>query len=338
MTKTVLRSGAVALLIFSGCLYVRDVNLGGLPARASQTELAEVQIYPADLSPRSCLGANLSGADVLMIPIDGVIADEAGLFSSGGVSPGHIRRLLLVAEQNRNLKAILLHIDSPGGSAAASDHIYTMIRDFARERELPVYAHIRNIGASGGYYVAMAAQEINADPLSMVGSIGVIIRSFGVTGLMEKLGIEYRSIASGDSKDTLSPFAPITPEARKLLDEQIDRAYKRFLAVIQAGRGDRLPPATLSAVADGRVLDAETALNQKLIDSTGYLEDYIKKIERERGLVGMRVLVYMPANRAPLQPNVYNINEKDALSLPEKLMLLGQSAGYRVYYLWEAGL
>ena len=213
-----------------------------------------------------------------------------------------------------------------------------MLVDYGKQKGVPVYAHIADIGASGGYYVAMAAKNVNARPMAIVGSIGVIIRGFGVSGLMDKLGVEYRSITSGKMKDSLSPFKEFTEEERAYFMKQIDRSYDNFLNIILASRSDRINRDALRALADGRVFDAGQALDNKLIDSTGYIEDYLAKIAANHNWQNIRVVAYLPEGRSGPSPNLYSIGGSAPISATEKLLLLAQLSGHRLFYLWEAGL
>ncbi|MEQ9365864.1 MAG: S49 family peptidase [Leptospirales bacterium] len=213
-----------------------------------------------------------------------------------------------------------------------------MLAAYTREKKIPIYAHIADIGASGGYYVAMAAREVNMRPMGIVGSIGVIIRGFGVAGLMEKLGIEYRSIASGEMKDSLSPFKEMTDEERAYFMQQIDRSYDNFLDIILKSRSEQLTRESLRPLADGRVFDAETALKNKLIDSTAYLDEYLERIAGANNWRDVRVVAYLPEGSAGSNPNLYSIGGGAPLSPTQKLMLLAQLSGHRLFYLWEAGI
>lgn len=327
-------------LLFANCIIGNDVALLPASTPIDRAALEEVRIYPPSGGPSGCLGGGLSRGDgkLLLISAAGVIDDSASSIRPGAdVNPAHLRRVLARAAQDDSIDGILLAVNSPGGSANASDLYYTMLRDFKAERKIPIYAHISNLGASGGYYIAMAADQINADPMADVGSIGVVIRSFGFVGLLGKLGVEYRSIASGSNKDMLSPFVDLAPEQRALLDQQVQRAYERFLSVILDSRSGKLNREELKAIADGRILDASEAKRLRLIDSTGYLEDYIEKIQQEREWKSVTVSAYLPRGAGPLEPNLYNVTRRTQLSIQEKLNYLGV-IGPRTYFLYEGGL
>ena len=193
-----------------------------------------------------------------------------------------------------------------------------------------------DLGASGGYYIAMAARNINAQPTAIVGSIGVIMGGFELSGLMEKLGIAYNTIRSGENKDTLSPFRPMREDERARLEAQIERTYEGFLSIVSNGRGDRLSGDELRNLADGRVFDAEQSRQYRLVDSVGYIEDYIDTIRREAGIGNASVVAYLPEG-TPAH-NLYDIGSRPAVSALSRLEAMGLVSGYRLFYIWEAGL
>jgi protease-4 len=331
----------VALIgaLLPACFNDVYVTLSPLLPLGGGGELEEVQLSPGSpATGGNCLySAAASGPKVLLVPIEGVIG-EGGFLPGNFTNPGHVKRILDRAVKDPEIKAVLLRIDSPGGTVSASDLIYRMLVDFSKQKGVPIYAHIADIGASGGYYVAMSARHINARPMGMVGSIGVILRGFGVAGLMDKLGIEYRSIASGEMKDSLSPFKELSEEERVYFRHQIDRSYENFLNVILTGRSEQLSRAKLLALADGRVFDAPQALEHKLIDSTGYIDDYIARIAGENNWREPRVIAYLPEGSAGPGTNLYNIGAAAPITPHQKLMLLATLSGHRLFYLWEAGL
>ncbi|MCR9143576.1 MAG: signal peptide peptidase SppA [bacterium] len=336
-----LATGAALLACMSLPACFNDVYVSLSPVLPGQGggDLEEVQLDPpVSADSGSCLySPSASGEKILLIPIDGVIG-EGGFLAGGFTNPAYIKEILDRAENDPEIKAVILRINSPGGTVSASDLIYRLISDYTRENNVPVYAHIADIGASGGYYVAMAAKEVNMRPMGIVGSIGVIIRGFGVAGLMDKLGIEYRSIASGEMKDSLSPFKEMTEKEKAYFMRQIDRSYDNFLDIILKSRSEKLSKQSLQPLADGRVFDAETALKNNLVDSTVYLDEYLEKLAQENGWREPRVVAYLPEGSAGANPNLYSIGGAAPLSPTQKLMLLAQLSGHRLFYLWEAGI
>jgi protease IV len=233
---------------------------------------------------------------ILLLDISGTITDQektGGLLGQRSASMvSQVREALQKAEKDKDLAGVILRINSPGGGVTASDIIHHDISAFKKRMRIPVHACIMSVGASGGYYVAAAADEIVAHPTAITGSIGVIIMKFNVTGLMGKIGVEEQTVKSGDKKDIMSPFRRATPEEEKLAQEIIDQLYGRFLDVIMARPGNKLTLAELKKLADGRIYTAEQALKGRLIDKTGYLDDVIAGIRKNVGDDKARVVTY----------------------------------------------
>ena len=336
----------VALLVTgTSCfnnVYLIPIPLGG----GNSIHLEEVTLYGDE--PVSCLSALTcgivgpgGGPKVLMIPITGVIG-ESSTIGDSGTNPAQIKRILELAEQDSNIKGILLKINSPGGTVTDSDLIYNMLSRFKKKNKINILTHVDSLAASGGYYVAMASSHINASPTAYVGSIGVILSAFNLTGLMEKLGLEQIRIVTGKNKDTLTPFRQMRPDERDRLKSQINSAYDRFLNIILESRGKLITEAKLRKVADGRVFTVGEAMEHKLIDSELYLDDYIKEVGKKLGLTNMRIVAYLPegteasnlydVRRGSNRPIVKNGNLQEVLLN----LILNRPTG--LYYLWQAGI
>jgi protease-4 len=158
-----------------------------------------------------------------------------------------------------------------------------------------VQACIISTGTSGGYYIAAAADRITAHPTAITGSIGVILMKFNVEGLMGKLGVEGQTVKSGDKKDIMSPFRKATPEEIKLGQEIIDQLYSRFLDIVLARPGNTLTREELRKIADGRIYTAGQALQARLIDKIGYLDDVISDMRESINDKQARVVSYHTA-------------------------------------------
>jgi protease-4 len=239
---------------------------------------------------------------VLLLDISGTISEQE---KSGGLMGrpepsmvSAIRESLQKAEKDPSVAAVILRINSPGGTVTASDIIHHDISEFKKRTKLPVYACIMSTGTSGGYYVASAADMISAHPTAITGSIGVIMMKFNVEGLMGKIGVEEQTVKSGDKKDIMSPFRKATPEEVKMGQEIIDQFYGRFLDVVMARPGNILTRDDLKKVADGRILTAGQALEARLIDRVGYLDDVIAEAGKRVGGDGRARIVtyYRPGN------------------------------------------
>jgi protease IV len=213
--------------------------------------------------PRGDIGAvGKTSPHTAMVRIEGPIADQE-LASANNIARG-LRR----AFEDKHAVAVLLAINSPGGSPVQSGQVYDEIKRLrAKYPDKKVYAAISDLGASGAYYIAAAADQIYADQASLVGSIGVISSSFGFTGLMEKLGVERRLFTAGENKAMLDPFSPLADEQQELWQAVIESTHRQFIARVKAGRGNRLvdDPQLFS----GAVWSGEQALKLGLVDGLG---------------------------------------------------------------------
>lgn len=233
--------------------------------------------------------------EVLVIPLTGIVSvgDAHGLLGGETGMLVSLKDRLKAAEKDRFLKAVILKIDSPGGGVTASDLIYHEIVEFKKKTGLPVIAMMNGTAASGGFYIAMAADEIYALPTTVTGSIGVIITLPGLQGLSQKIGFEMRVIKSGIHKDGGSPWLALDPSDREIFQSMIDDSYQRFLSVILEGRGDKgLTREALLPIADGRVMTAQTALDNHLIDGIIYPDEVIEKAKTLAGLSDAMVVTY----------------------------------------------
>ncbi len=233
---------------------------------------------------------------LLLLDVGGIISEReksGGLLSHSAPSlVSSIRESLQKAEKDDDLAGVIVRINSPGGTVTASDIIHHDLTAFKGRKKVPLVACITGVGTSGGYYVAAAADEIVAHPTAVTGSIGVMLMRFNVEGLMGKIGISERTIKSGEKKDILSPFRSATPEEEKLVQTIIDRLHGRFVDVVQARPNNHLSRAELESLADGRIFTADQALQVKLIDRTGYLDDVIDAMKKKLGLEKARVVTY----------------------------------------------
>ena len=228
------------------------------------------------------------------IAVEGAIFRERmdGLFSSSRYDKVEdILRQIRAAQADESVRAILIEMDSPGGAITPSDEIYRALIRFkqsANNRKVVVF--VRDLAASGGYYVAMAADHIIVEPTAVVGSIGVIMETFNIKGLSEKLGITDVTIKSGANKDLLNPFHDVPPEQRALLQKLIDDMYNRFLKIVKDGR--KLDLDTLKPLADGRIFTADEALKLKLVDELGYFDQALTVTKKLLGEKTLRVISY----------------------------------------------
>ena len=236
-------------------------------------------------------------AKVLLLDVSGFLADE-GLRPSltlGAAPPrvpllARVREELLKAAADDDVRALVVRVNSPGGTVTASDVLYREISEWRRRTKRPVVAIMMDVAASGGYYVALAADTIVAHPTSVTGSIGVIMVSLNAEGLMQKLGLSAAAIKSGARKDMGSPFRPLTDAERDIFQSVIDELHAQFVARVIERR--RIPAAEAAALADGRIYTAEQARARRLVDRVGYMPDAIDAARRAAGVEAARVIVY----------------------------------------------
>jgi protease-4 len=210
--------------------------------------------------------ASGSGPYAAVVEVNGVIAADQD------ASADNIITALRDAFEDDQVLGVILRINSPGGSPVQSGYVYDEINRLKAIRDLPVYAVISDLGASGAYYIAAAADEIYADKASLVGSIGVVGSSFGFTGTMEKLGVDRRLYTSGEHKGFLDPFSPENPEEKKFWQGVLKVTHDQFIEQVRLGRGDRLKETP--DMFSGLIWSGEQALEMGLIDglsSTGAL-------------------------------------------------------------------
>jgi protease-4 len=172
----------------------------------------------------------------------------------------------------------------------ASDVIFREIELFKREKPVPVIAVMMDVAASGGYYVALAADTIIAHPTTVTGSIGVIMLTFNASGLLDKIGVASNPIKSGERKDMGSPFRALTPEERGIFQSVIDDLHRQFVTRVVDRR--KLSEVTARALADGRIYTAEQALAHRLVDRIGYMPDALDVARQAAGVERARVVVY----------------------------------------------
>ena len=180
-------------------------------------------------------------AKILLVDLSGVLQDESVSFSLGAPPPrvpllARVREELEKAEKDDRVRAVIVKINSPGGTITASDILYREIVEFKARRKIPVTAVIMDVGASGGYYVALAADTIVVHPTSVTGSLGVVMLTVNAQGLMEKIGVAPLAIKSGPMKDAGSPFRPLTQPELQVFQGVIDDMYGRFVRLIAASR------------------------------------------------------------------------------------------------------
>ncbi|WP_062380504.1 S49 family peptidase [Pseudomonas abietaniphila] len=229
-------------------------------------------------------GASRRDSHTALIDVKGMIADTEA------ASADNIVGSLRAAFEDEKTKGVILRINSPGGSPVQSGYIYDEIRRLrAQKPNIKVYAVITDLGASGAYYIASAADQIYADKASLVGSIGVTAAGFGFVGTMEKLGVDRRTYTSGEHKAFLDPFQPPKPDETAFWQGVLDTTHKQFIASVKAGRGDRLKDKDHPELFSGLVWTGEQAVALGLVDGLGSASYVARDIIGEKEMVDYTV-------------------------------------------------
>ena len=301
-----------------------------------------VRLFPSAHEPlkERVLSGSARGK-VLVLSIKGPITDasDEGLLR---VKPSPVEELaaqLNLARRDPDVKAVVLIVNSPGGTAMASDIIYHELMDFKEKTGVKLVVAMMDIAASGGYYVSLPADWIVAHPATVTGSVGVIMVRADVSGLMEKLGLKITAQTSGRNKDMGSPFRPPTGEEVKLFQDVADSMAARFIGLVKERR--KLSPEAALEVSTARIFTAQRALELGLVDEIGYMDAAIKKAETLAGLPDDARIVAYRRTGYP-DDTVYNTTTMDAggkpalvnLSIPA-LAPANLSPGF--YYLWLPG-
>lgn len=253
---------------------------------------------------------------VVVVKLEGIITD-----------PTDVTEQLRELEDNDNVKAVVLRIDSPGGSVGPSQEIYSAVKRLRKVK--PVVASMGAMAASGGFYAAIAANKIVANPGTITGSIGVIVEFLNAEELLAKIGLKGRVIKSGKFKDTGSPLREMTPEEEKLLQDVINDVNSQFVAAVAEGRG--LKVEEVERIADGRVFSGAQAKTLKLIDELGDLTDAINLSAKLADITGKPNVVYPEKKGLGL---IGTLLDSDAAG--KMTQLLSGAGDMRVMYLMKA--
>lgn len=231
--------------------------------------------------------AEVGGDKIALIRLEGVISEEGQFTLSPAITPERVSELLERAAEDEKIKAVVLRINSPGGSAAASWEIARMIKDFQK----PIVVSMGDTATSGGLYISVYADKIIANPNTITGSIGVLSEVFIVEGLLEKLGIEAEVIKSGEHKDMIAGLRPLTPKEREILQRICDELHEEFVRAVAEGR--KMEEEEVRRIATGEIFTGRRALELGLVDELGGLEEAIEAA----------------ADLAGLEPGAYEVEE-----------------------------
>lgn len=265
----------LSIFILSGCAFVK-VNVA--------PRLGEIEEHVVEGKGK---------AKIAVVDISGIISMAPFGLDRFRREPALIPRLkeeLQLVTDDDDMVGVVVRIDSPGGSVTASDILHHELRRVRDRKKIPVVACIMDKGFSGGYYAALAADEIMAHPTSMVGAVGVITFKIDVAELLDKWGIAISTVQSGSLKDFWSPLRQSRPEETALMQSITDGLQQRFLQLLTDSR--HLRPEAMLEVATGRIFDAEQSREIGLIDRIGYLEDAVARTRELAGVKEARVIIY----------------------------------------------
>lgn len=257
---------SITVILFAGAFLLGIFRSATEPtAKTNQTDIEKVIPSDMKINMQPMLKSN-SADKIAVITMFGVIGGSYN-------STEEIIAKFRTAASDPSIKAVILKVQSPGGSAHDSNIIWKEVKKY-KESGKPLVAFFYAVAASGGYYISAPADKIIATPETLTGSIGVIWQYPNYSGLMSKLGVTMTTLKSGKQKDMLSPYKPPDPEDEKIIQSLISESYGTFVDIVSEGR--KLNREYVREIADGRIYSAKQALNNKLIDEIGYFEDAVK--------------------------------------------------------------
>lgn len=267
----------------------------------------------------------------VVIPVRGFIGFDSkdGLFSSGSSSTAVLLNSVTRATNDKDVDAIILDVDSGGGGITASDIIYSALTEFKASRSNRVIVVLmRDVAASGAYYISLPANRIIAHPTTITGSIGVLMQTMNLKGLGEKFGIRGVTIKSGNNKDLLNPFEDVSENHKAIIQGVVDELQNRFVELVALNRN--LTTEYVQELADGRIYTAKHAKELGLIDSIGYWNDAVSTVKSLLGVNELKIYRYQPE---------FSISSlfRGASSVGELSALLPENSHSGFFYLWEPG-
>ena len=300
----------------------------------------KIRLFPSQADPlKEYVLEGKSDKKVLIIPIRGIISDspQEGFIRTKPSLVQEVVSQLRLAQKDENFKAVLLKIDSPGGTVTASDILYNEILSFKNRTGAVVVVSMMDVAASGAYYISMAADYIMAHPTTLTGSVGVIFIRPKVVDLMQKIGVSVEVNKSGVYKDMGAPFRRTTAEENKILQTMSDRLAIRFTDLVSKHRN--IGSAAMGEISTARVFLANDALALGLVDEIGYLDQALAKAKKLADLPEDAKVVVYRRNEYP-DDNIFNTSTRYgggdlsliSLELPGALNRL--QTGF--YYMWPA--
>jgi len=287
----------VVIVLLGMILFVSMMaNLGlllGLAIRGSGA--VHVRLEAEDEYPklREIWSYGHGSVKAVRIPVTGIIMreNEGGFFRLSMDRVESILRQIRAAQNDNTVKAIILEVDSPGGSITPTDEIYQALNTFrASAKGRKVVVLMQGVAASGGYFIAMASDWIIAEPTAFIGSISVIIQTLNWKGLSDKIGIRDVTVKSGKNKDLLNPFQEVNPEQVAILQAMVDSLHQFFVNIVKKSRP--IEDSDLQDMCDGRVFTATDAKQRHMIDQLGYWSDAMAKTAQLLGQPSIKIIRY----------------------------------------------
>lgn len=267
---------------------------------------------------------------ILVIPIKGQIGVDASEYNHEAILSA-----IEQASQDESIKAVLLDIDTGGGAVYHTHEVYNAIMEMKKERGIPVMASMGSMAASGGYYIAMAADEVYASDNTITGSIGVIMGNYDVSELMEEYGIKQNTIKSGEMKDIMSLTREMTDDEREVLQNYVDEAFGVFLEVVEKGRPE-LSKDRIETLADGRIYSGNQAYNEGLVDELGYFQDALGALREQEGLEEAQVFQYVVEDPFDIFAGFpFAKNNKPFGDVPSLIQDIEQAQEITIEYRWK---
>lgn len=299
----------------------------------SWTDEQMATLLSSDSLTEEVLETGLTDSRILVIPIEGVIGETNATYN-------HELTLAAIDQiaEDDSIKAVLLTIDSPGGTVYHTQEAYARFQEVLAEKEIPIFAAMGSMAASGGYYYAMVADQIYAAPETITGSIGVISSYYQIDELLDQLGVEPVVYKSGELKDMMSSNWDSTPEEDQVMQALTDEMFNTFVEVVVAGRS--IEENQVRDLADGRIYTGKQAAENGLIDELGYEKDALQDLKDQHDLEGAQVFKFSSAQNTLssfLPFLIENSSSNYAQQYSEMVQQLENLQKVKFEYRWEGG-
>lgn len=301
------------------------VNFGVIIVSALGSKSCDMRLTRgADLKEEWVYGAG--DIRIARIPVQGPImrGTVGGVFGAKLDMVENLKKQIRAATDDDSIAAIILELNSPGGAVTPTDEIYRALLDFKESRDdRRIVTFVRDLAASGSYWLAVSGDWIIAERTSIIGSIGVIFQTYNWSVLSEKLGITDTTIKSGENKDLFNPFRATPEEQKQILQAMIDESFAQFKQIILKNR--EIAPERLDEIADGRIVTSQTALAEGLIDQIGYWNDAVAYVEDMFDKDGVTIIRYKQRG------NFFELLTSSAM---QEIRALTQPATPRMMSIW----